>query len=188
MTIDPNHTAIEFAVTYAMNSIIKGRFHEFSGTLLLDTDDPTASHVSVQIDAGSLDSGSAQRDEQLRSDAFFDIESHEMLAFESTSVELAGDNHWRVHGDLSILDVTRPVTLDTHYYGIVEDATGITRAGFVSETDIRRSDWGMGWNAEQETGVLVSDRVRIALFVSAIPVEDGSGGDADEDDSEWAPH
>jgi len=185
MTIDPNHTAIEFAVTYAMNSIIKGRFHEFSGTLLLDADNPSGSYVSVQIDAGSLDSGSEQRDEQLRSDAFFDIESHEALTFESTSVELAGDNHWQVHGNLSMLNVTRPVTLDTHYYGIVEDATSITRAGFVSETDIRRSDWGMDWNAEQDTGVLVSDRVRIALFVSAIPVDDES--DDDEDDSEWAP-
>lgn len=186
MTIDPNHTAIEFAVTYAMNTIIKGRFHEFNGTLQLDTDDPDRSHVSVEIQADSLNTGSEQRDEQLRSDAFFDVESHDQLNFESTSVEVVGDNHWHVHGDLSMLDVTRPVTLDTHYYGIVEDATGITRAGFVCETDIRRSDWGMDWNAEQETGVLVSDRVRIALFVSAIPVEGEPGGD--EDDSEWAPH
>ena len=74
-------------------------------------------------------------------------------------------------GDLSMAGQSRPVNLDTRFYGIVEDATGVTRAGFVAETDILRSDWGFDWNEEQESGVLVSDRVRLSLYISAVPSE-----------------
>ncbi|CAN5743218.1 YceI family protein [soil metagenome] len=172
MSIDPTHSFIEFAVTYAMNTIIKGRFQEFSGTLVLDTDDPASSKVSVQINANSINTGAERRDGHLKGDDFFSVETHDELRFESTSVDVVDDSRWQVHGDLTILDTSRPVTLDTGYYGIVQDAMGDTRAGFVGETDINRSDWDMDWNAEQETGVLVSDRVRVSLYISAIPVED----------------
>lgn len=182
MSIDPTHSSIEFAVTYAMNTIIKGRFQDFSGTLVLDTDDPASSTASVRITASSIDTGAEQRDGDLKGDDFFSVETHGELRFESASVDVIDVNHWTVHGDLTILDTTRPVTLDTRYYGIVQDAMGGTRAGFVSETDINRSDWGMDWNAEQETGVLVSDRVRISLYISAIPAEHDADEQADSEE------
>lgn len=171
LTIDPIHSSVEFAVTYAMNTIVKGRFSGFSGTITLDSVEPTNSSVSVEVRSGSVETGAESRDEQLRGEDFFDVEAHGALTFESTGVEIVDAHHWHVHGDLTIIGTTRPVTLDTHYYGIVEDATGSTRAGFVAETDLNRSDWGMDWNAEQDNGVLVSDRVRVSLYVSAVPAE-----------------
>lgn len=174
LTIDPTHSTIEFAVTYAMNTIIKGRFHEYEGRITLDTENPAESRVSVTIRSESLDTGADDRDEHLKGDEFFAVETHDEIRFESTSIDVVGNNHWNVHGDLSVIGVTRAVILDSRFYGIVEDAFGNTRAGFVGETDITRSDWGMDWNAEQDTGVLVSDRVRISLYISAVPVEDES--------------
>lgn len=180
MTIDPDHSSVEFAATYAMNSIIKGRFRRFDGVLVIDTDNPAHSSVSIRIEAGSVDTGNEERDEHLRSADFLDADSHDELTFESTSVEAVDGNHLRIRGELTIGGTTRQTELDTHYYGIVRDARGITRAGFVAETDITRSDWGLTWNEEQDTGVLVSDRVRVSLYISAIPDEQEADQGADE--------
>lgn len=171
LDIDVNHSSIEFAVTFAMNSIVRGRFRDFSGTIMFDEQDPTKSTVSVQIDSASIDTGVELRDDHLRSSEFFEAGVHHDLSFNSTTVARISDEHWHVHGDLSMAGQTHPVTLDTRYFRTVVDATGVTRAGFVSEVDVLRSDWGIEWNDEQEEGVLVSDRVRISLYVSAIPVQ-----------------
>lgn len=158
-------------MTFATNSVVKGGFRNFSGTIMFDAEDPANSTVAVQIDAASVDTGVEQRDNHLRSDDFFNSEVHHDLSFNSSRIDVLGDDHWRVTGDLSLSGQTHPVTLDTHYYGTLEDATGVVRAGFVSEVDLLRSDWGMDWNDEQDTGVLVSDRVRLNLYISAIPAE-----------------
>ncbi len=172
LMIDTGHSAIEFAATYAMNSIIKGRFLSYSGSITVDTDDPESSTAAIEIETRSLTSDNESRDSHLKSADFFDVETTDLITFESTSVEVIEDGHWHVNGDLTILGHTRAVALDTRFYGIVEDANGDTRAGFVAETDIRRSDWYLTWNAEQESGVLVSDRVRVSLYISAIPADD----------------
>ena len=169
LDIDLNHSTLEFAVTYAMNSIVKGRFQDFSGSLDFDADNPTDSRVSIQVSANSVSTGVETRDNHLRSADFFDAGSYHDLSFDSTNVAIIGDKRWKVTGDLSMAGITRSVDLDTRYFGTVEDATGVTRAGFVAEADILRSDWGLVWNEEQETGVLVSDRVRLSLYISAIP-------------------
>lgn len=182
LMIDTGHSAIEFAVTFAMNSIIKGRFLRYSGSITLDTEDPEDSRAFVEIDTGSLMTDNVERDTHLRSADFFNVEAGSRITFESTSVDVLEDGHWHVNGDLTILGHTRPVTLDTRYYGLVEDAHAVTRAGFVAETDIHRSDWGLTWNAGQESGVLASDRIRVSLYISAIPAGDAlNGPDLDED-------
>jgi polyisoprenoid-binding protein YceI len=170
LDIDVNHSSIEFAVTFAMNSIVRGRFRDFSGTIMFDEQDPTQSTVSVQIDSASIDTGVELRDDHLRSSDFLEAGVHHDLSFNSTRVETVSDVQWSVHGDLSMAGQTHPVTLDTRYFGMVVDATGVTRAGFVSEVDLSRSEWGIVWNDEQDEGVLLSDRVRISLYISAIPV------------------
>ena len=171
LTLDPSHTAIEFAATYAMNSIVKGQFTEFEGIIYLDTDDLSKSSAQATIEAASIDTRLGERDVHLRSADFLDADSNPRIEFVSTSAEVAGENSWNITGDLTIGESTRPVNLNATYFGIVTDAMGTTRAGFVAETDINRSDWGLTWNAEQSTGVLVSDRIRITLYVSAVPAK-----------------
>ncbi len=169
LSIDPVHSAIEFAVTYAMNSVIKGRFLEYSGVISLDTDDPFRNSVQARINASSLTTDGQERDQQLKGSEFFDVSSSEWLTFDSSSVEIVEDRRWHLSGDLTMAGHSHPVTLDIRYYGIQTDSDGGIRAGFVAESDINRSDWGMNWNAQLDNGVLISDRVRISLYISAIP-------------------
>jgi polyisoprenoid-binding protein YceI len=193
LAIDPKHSAAEFAATFAMNSIVKGRFLDISGTITLDTDDPARSSVSAQAIAASVWTNADDRDEHLRSSDFLDVEQHELITFESAAIEVVEGNHWNVRGDLTVRGHSRPVTLDTRYFGIVRDADDETRAGFVAETDIQRSDWGLRWNAEQISGTLVSDRVRITLYISARPIEDDAETESDTESTnddelaEWSP-
>ncbi len=181
--LDPVHSSIEFAVTYAMNSIVKGRFTDFNGSIALDPDAPEESSTTVEIRAGSITTDAEPRDQHLRGDDFFDVANHATLAFESTDIEVVEAHRWQINGNLTIIGVTKPVTLDAHFYGIVDDARGSARAGFVAEVDLTRSNWGLTWNAKQPDGVLVSDRVRVSLYISAVPDDsEQPDNDTSEDD------
>jgi polyisoprenoid-binding protein YceI len=148
---------------------VHGAFTKFSGTLELDEQDLAHSHVEVQIDAASIDTKEAQRDGHLRSPDFFDVEKYPHLTFKSTKVESAGDGHFHVTGDLTIRGVTHPVKLDVEDGGRAKHPmAGDLRAGFSAHTSIKRSDFGLTWNAVVETGgVAVSDKVDIALEIQA---------------------
>jgi polyisoprenoid-binding protein YceI len=116
----------------------------------------------------SVDTGSADRDGHLRSGDFFDVESFPSMRFVSTDVKLSG-NDWAVTGDLTIKDVTLPVTIDFEHTGSAIDPFGNTRVGFEGETVVNRKDFGLTWNAALETGgVLVSDKIKLEFDVSAI--------------------
>lgn len=180
LSIDPAHSTVSFAVTFAMNSVVTGRFTNFGGQIRLDTQRPESSTVAAWVDAGSVTTDHEPRDEQLRSDDFLDAGEHQQIRFESTSVEVVGEDHWRVNGELTIRGHTRAVTLDTRYYGLTTDAWGTTRAGFVAEADIQRPDWGINWNEPQETGVLISDHVRVILYISATVVSEVEADDEAE--------
>jgi len=185
LSIDPAHSTVGFAVTFATNAVVTGRFLDFGGQITLDTEQPERSSVTAWIDPASLTTDHEPRDEQLRGPDFFDVEEHAELRFESTGVTALADDHWRVTGNLTMRGQTCGVTLDTRYYGIVEDAWGTLRAGFVAEADIQRTDWGMTWNEPQESGSLLGDRVRITLYISAT-VSDEMKDEPEEGESEEA--
>jgi len=123
----------------------------------------------VTIDASSIDTGTAQRDDHLRSADFFDVERFPELRFHGKRIEQAGRDHYRVLGDLTIRDVTREVTLDVEYGGRAKDPWGNERAGFLAKASIDRKDFGLQWNQVLEAGgLLVGDRVDIELEVQAV--------------------
>ena len=166
--IDATHSTIGFSIRHMVFSKVRGRFLKLSGALQVDDDLPKSS-VEVTIDAASIDTGTAQRDDHLRSADFFDVEKFPELRFRSTRVERNGDARLRVIGDLTIRDATREIALDVESMGRGKDPWGNERIGFVAKASIDRKDFGLKWNQLLEAGgVLVGDRVDIELDVQAV--------------------
>jgi len=166
--IDATHSSINFTARHMVISKVRGRFDRYEGTLELD-EDLSRSNVAVSIDAASIDTGTAQRDEHLRSPDFFDVEKFPKLVFRSTRVEVISKDHLRVTGALTIRDVTREVTLDVETAGQGKDPWGNERVGFVAKTSLDRKDFGLTWNQVLEAGgVLVGDRIDVELDVQAV--------------------
>src|SRR3954468_19461222 len=167
-TLDPTHSRLGFSTRHAMVTTVRGQFKDFTGEAVVDTADPAASKVEVNIQAASVDTGVADRDGHLRSGDFFDVETYPEITFVSTGVERDGDD-WAVTGDLTIKDVTKPITIVFEPTGSAKDPFGNIRAGFEGTATINRKDWGISWNAALETGgVLVSDKIKLEFDVSAI--------------------
>jgi polyisoprenoid-binding protein YceI len=169
--LDPTHSRIGFVARHAMVTKVRGQFNDFAGTAVLDAADPSASSAELTIEVASVDTRNAQRDGHLRTNDFFDAESHPQITFRSTAVEAAGDDRYRVRGDLTIKGTTLPVTVEFEYTGTAVDPFGNQRVGFEGSTTVNRRDWGVTWNAPLEAGgVLVSEKVTLEFEVSAIRV------------------
>jgi polyisoprenoid-binding protein YceI len=146
---------------------VRGTFGEIDGTITI-TDDPLQSSVRAKVDASTVNSGDAKRDEHLRSPDFFAVEQYPTIEFVSKRVEPRGD-HFALVGDLTVRGVTREVAWDFEFDGTAKDPWGGTRAGFSATTEVNRKDWGLEWNMALETGgFLVSDKVRLQVEVEAV--------------------
>jgi polyisoprenoid-binding protein YceI len=168
-SIDPSHSAVEFAVRHMMVTTTKGRFSDVAGTITMPDGDPAKGSVEVTINADSIDTRDAKRDEHLRSNDFFGAGDNPTLSFVSTRVEPKGGNEYRVFGNLTIKGVTRDVVLDAAYNGQGVNPWGMTVAGWEATTKINREDYGLTWNAALEGGgLLVSPEVKIHLDVELV--------------------
>ncbi|MGW2723253.1 YceI family protein [Streptomyces sp. NPDC001492] len=168
-TIDTAHSTIGFTVRHAMVTNVKGKFLDFTGSLHLDGGDPSASSASIDVKMDSIDTGSADRDGHLKSADFFKIDEFPTMTFRSTSAEALGGEDYRITGDLTILGTTKPLTIDLEFNGAAKDPFGNERVGFEGKAEIKRSEWGLTWNAALETGgVLVSDKIKLNFDISAI--------------------
>ena len=166
--IDSAHSQVEFVARHMMIAKTRGRFREFSGTIII-AEDPCESSVEAVIQAASIDTGDAQRDEHLRSADFLDVDHSPQILFKSTSVRPARGDHWDVHGNLTVKDIVRPVTLDTEFCGSAQDPWGNMRAAFLAETEIDREDFSITWNQALETGgFLVGKGIKIEIDIEAV--------------------
>jgi len=167
--LDTVHSGINFSVRHMVVSKVRGRFAKFTGNVTLDEADLTRSVVEATIDASSIDTGTAQRDEHLKSADFFDVEHFPQIRFRSTGIEKLGEDRYRLTGELTIRDVTRPIALDAEYGGRGKDPWGNERVGFTVKGALDRKDFGLKWNQALETGgVLVSERVELELELQAV--------------------
>lgn len=167
--LDPAHTRIGFVARHAMVTKVRGAFHQFEGTAHLDGAHPARSTAQVVIKAESIDTGVEQRDQHLRTNDFLDVPNFPDIIFRSTSVEPRSDAEYRVTGDLTIKDTTRPVTVDFEYAGNAVDPSGNLRVGLEGSVTISRKEFGVTWNAALEGGgVLVGDKVVLEFDISAI--------------------
>jgi len=163
--IDPSHSEIQFKVKHLMITTVTGTFKDFSAEVELEGDDLNNAQVRFWANTASIFTNDEKRDGHLRSGDFFDSEKFPKLRFKSTRIEGSG-NDWKVTGDLTIKDVTKPVTLDVEWSGQAKDPWGNTKAGLNLSGKIDRKEFGLTWNAALEAGgVLVSDEVRILAEV-----------------------
>ena len=149
--IDPAHTSIHFRVAHFSFSQVQGRFNEISGGFSFDPANPEASTVHVVVDVGSIDTNHKARDDHMRDPTYFNVARFPTAVFRSTRIAVTGPRTGRVTGDLTILGITVPVSLDVVFNGIAPHPLGksfaryrgITVAGFSARTTISRSSFGM---------------------------------------------
>ncbi len=174
-TVDPTHSRVGFVARHAMVTKVRGSFNDFDGSGYFDAANPANSKLQLTIKAASIDTRNSDRDAHLRSNDFFDMDNYPEITFVSTGVEQAGQDGYRVTGNLTIKGVTRPVTVDFDYTGSAVDPYGNQRIGFEGTTTVNRKDWGVNWNAALEAGgVLVSEKVTLEFDVSAIRSADAA--------------
>ncbi len=166
--LDTTHSTIGFTVRHMVVAKVRGRFTRYEGRLFVNGD-LTRAQAEVKIDAASIDTQVEARDNHLRSPDFFDVAAFPRLIFRSRRVEAAGQERYRVVGDLTVRDITREVVLETEFLGRVTDPFGAERLAFSARTSIDRKDFGLTWNTALETGgVLVGERIDIELDVQAV--------------------
>ena len=164
--LDQSHTTIEFVARH-MISKVRGRFTEFTGTVEIG-ETPETSSVEVEVVAGSVTTHFEQRDNHLKSGDFFELETYPTFSFRSTAVRVTGAETFEIDGDLTIKDVTNPVTLKGEYLGWGPNMNGEPMFAASASTTVDREDWDMTWNMAVETGgFLVSKRATIEIEVEA---------------------
>ncbi|WP_392958331.1 YceI family protein [Streptomyces sp. LN245] len=168
-TIDASHSRVGFVARHAMVTKVRGAFSEFEGSASFDGADPSKSSGTVTIQAKSVDTRNADRDKHLRSNDFLNMDEYPQITFVSTAVHRSGDSSFDVTGDLTIKNVTKPVTIPFSYEGTATDPFGNIRVGLEGSVTINRKDYGVIWNAALETGgVLVSEKIQLEFEISAI--------------------
>ncbi len=167
--IDPAHSEITFKVRHLMITNVTGHFTKFDATLTANKEDFTDGQLSFEADTNSVYTNNEQRDAHLKSDDFFNAEKYPKLRFVSTDIKKLDDEEYKLNGNLTIRDVTKPITLNATYNGNVVDPYGQTKIGFELTGKINRKDYNLNWNAITEAGgIVVSDEVRLALNVQMI--------------------
>lgn len=170
--LDNAHTQITFSAKHMMVTTVRGTFHDVEGIVELDETDPTRSHGEFRVKAASVDTNFAARDAHLRSPDFFDAERYPDITFVSTEIRQTDDDEFVVTGDLTIRDMTRPISFEVELDGIVPGMRGGRHAGLSAKARIVREDWGLNWNvALEQGGWLVGKEIRLDITIAADEVE-----------------
>lgn len=167
--IDPMHSEVTFKVKHMMISSVSGNFNKFDSAVETTGDDFTTARIDFSADVNSISTNNEQRDGHLKAGDFFDAENHPKLTFTSTKMEKKTDEEYKLHGNLSLRGVTKPIVLDVEFGGIAKDAYGNTRAGFSLAGKINRKDFGISFGMVTETGgIVVGDEVKLNMHVQYI--------------------
>ena len=169
--IDKAHTNVMFSIRHMMITKVRGSFEKLDGIVELDEQHPENTQVEINIETASVNTRDEKRDAHLRSADFFNAEQYPLMTFKSKRVELTGENIARLVGDLTIRDVTKEVSLEVEYNGMLKNPWGMTSAGFAATAKINRKDWGLTWNVALETGgMLVGEEVDLTIELELIKV------------------
>lgn len=168
-TIDPAHTEILFKAKHLVISSVTGKFTEFDGGVETEGEDFENARAEFRAKTASIDTGVKDRDNHLRSDDFFNSEKYPDLRFKSSSIKKVGDQEFKMKGELTIRDITKPIELDVVYGGMVKDPYGNVKAGFSITGNVNRKEYGLRWNAVTEAGsVVVGDIIKLDLNVQVV--------------------
>ena len=165
--VDKTHSEALFTIKHLM-SRVTGRFSDLSGSIAVDVANPAASSVEFTINAASIDTNAADRDKDLRSPNFFDVEKYPTITFKSSKVTPAGKDKFTVEGSLTMHGVAKQVSLPVEFLGFGKDPWGNDKAGFAVETVLNRKDYGLNWNkALDQGGFLLGDEVKVVISLEA---------------------
>ncbi len=168
-TLDASHSEIQFKVRHMMISNVSGEFQKFDASVETDGDDFTTAKIGFTADVDSITTKNEQRDGHLKSPDFFDAANHPQLKFEGTKLEKVDDESYKLHGNLTIRETTKPVTFDVEYGGTIVDPWSATRAGFTINGKVNRKEYGLQWQALTEAGgLVVGDDVKIHANVEFV--------------------
>jgi polyisoprenoid-binding protein YceI len=169
-SIDPAHSSAQFTIRHLMISNVRGDFKSVKGTVVYDAENPAASTIEAEIDVNSLNTRDENRDTHVKSAEFFNVEKYPSITFKSSKIERDGEGEFKITGGLTILGVTKEVVLKVEGPSDeAKDPWGNLRIGASATTKIKRSDFGLTWNAALETGgVMLGDEVKIELDVELV--------------------
>ncbi len=166
--VDPTHSAIEFSVKHMMIAKVKGSFNKFEASILANPSDLTTAEIDFAVDVASIDTRNADRDNHLRSADFFDVEKNPTLTFKSTKIVKTDEDEYDVTGNVTLNGVTQEETFNITFEGQGKDPWGNEKAGFSGKGKVKRSDYGLTYNAALETGgVLIGDQITLTIEIEA---------------------
>jgi polyisoprenoid-binding protein YceI len=172
--IDKGHSEAGFQVRHLVSKV-HGRFNDFEGVIQVDQAKPEASTVSFAVKTASIDTSNPDRDKDLRSPNFFDVQKYPEMTFKSSKVVAKDKDHFDVTGTLSLHGVSKEVTVAVAFSGFAKDPWGGERAGFDVTTALNRKDFGMVWNKTLDNGgVLLGDDVQIQIAIEAVKKAPGA--------------
>ena len=160
---DPMHTQVEFSAKHLGMMTVRGHFNDVTTSGELDPDHPERSSFEATIKVASIKTHNEQRDRDLLSSNFLEADKYPTIKFKSTKIAPAGGDRFKVTGDLTIKDVTRPVTLDAVKYGEFRDERMGHRIGYAAETQINRKDFGMKFDMMLDGKFIVSNEIQINI-------------------------
>lgn len=167
--IDPVHSEIQFRARHMVVSTVTGHFDRFEATAETEGDSLENANIQFTAETRSINTGVEQRNNHLRSDDFFNVEKYPKLIFQSTSFEKVKDDIYKLKGNLTIRDVTKPVELEVEYGGQIKDPYGNQRRGFTITGKMNRKEFGLKYNALIESGgAVVSDEIKLNCHVEFI--------------------
>jgi polyisoprenoid-binding protein YceI len=167
--LDSVHSRLGFAAKHAMVTTVRGQFTGYTAEVHLDEENVANSTARIEIDATSIDTGNSQRDDHVRGADFFEVEKYPKITFVSTSAERVSDDEYVLHGDLTIRDTTKPVSVTFEKTGAAVDPWGNFRVGFEGSATINRTDWGVSFNAPLGTGGLViSEKIKLEFDLAIV--------------------
>ena len=165
---DPSHSTVGFTVKHLGIATVRGSFTKFEGTLQID-DDLASSTIHGTIEAASVDTADAKRDDHLRSPDFFDATQFPQLGFRSSAIRPVDEDTYEIDGELTIHGVTNPITLTAEVTGTEQDPWGNDRVGLEVTGQLNRGDYGISFNQALGSGnLVVSDKVKLAIDISAV--------------------
>ncbi|WP_342374560.1 YceI family protein [Myxococcus stipitatus] len=168
--IDPAHSSVLFIARHMVVARVHGRFERVAGVLRVDAEQPTQGEVEVTAETASIYTGAPDRDAHLRSADFLDAEAAPKLTFRSTGTESTGGAGFRLSGELTIRNVTKPVVFEARHTATSKDPWGNTRLIYTARATLNRSDYGIRWNKTLDNGGwLVGEKVDIELDIQAVP-------------------
>lgn len=168
--VDPVHTRIRFETKYLLLTAVSGWFTEFEGSVMTPNEDFSGSEIRLTIYAHSIYTGNEERDNHLRSADFFDAKRYPIIGFRSVAVTLKEDKI-RVDGELTIKDVTQPISFQVTHTGISNDTMGNAKAGFEMDTTFNRKDFNISWNQViDKFGVMIADEVKLHCDVQLLKI------------------